>query len=200
VSELLIGCGVSRVKKLVWQGRSEWAGLVTLDMNDAHGAEIVHDLADLPLPFGDGSFDEIHAYDVMEHVGQQGDWRFFFDQWSDFWRMLKPGGVFCGISPAPHSPWAWGDPGHTRIMSPECLIFLSQPQYAQVGRTPMTDYRLRYAADFDVVHAVFEGQQFHYVLQAVKPARGAIQAASPQASRSHASTSASTSPGERSSR
>jgi hypothetical protein len=36
----------------------------------------------------------------------------------------------------------------------------------------MTDYRFRYAADFDVIHAAFEdGQQFHYVLQAVKPAR-----------------------------
>jgi len=137
----------------------------------------------------------------MEHVGRQGDWRFFFDQWADFWRMLKPGGVFCGISPAPNSPWAWGDPGHTRIISPECLIFLSQPQYAQVGRSPMTDYRFCYAADFDVVHAAIEnGKQFHYVLQAVKPARRAGQTAISHASRSHASTSASISPGERSSR
>lgn len=36
----------------------------------------------------------------------------------------------------------------------------------------MTDYRFCYSADFDVVHATVEaGEQFHYVLQAVKPAR-----------------------------
>jgi SAM-dependent methyltransferase len=141
-------------------------------MNAAHAPDVVHDLAELPLPFGDDRFDEIHAYDVMEHVGAQGDWRFFFAQWSDFWRLLKPGGVFCGISPGPASAWAWGDPGHTRIISPECLIFLSQPNYAQVGASPMTDYRFCYAADFEVVHAVLEPTgQFHYVLQVVKPAR-----------------------------
>jgi SAM-dependent methyltransferase len=170
--ELLIGCGSNRDKKLVYRGRASWSGLVTLDFNDDHKPDVVHDLSHLPLPFPEDTFDEIHAYDVLEHIGRQGDWEFFFNQWSDFWRILKPEGVFIGISPHWSSPWAWGDPGHTRIVSAESFVFLNQPNYQQVGQTAMTDYRFAYRADFDVLYDVVdEAKQFHFVLQAVKPSR-----------------------------
>lgn len=171
--EILLGCGSSRVKKLAMPGRENWSGLVTLDFADTHKPVVVHDIARLPLPFPDNCADEIHAYEVMEHVGQQGDWKFFFDQWSDIWRILKPGGMFFGTSPHWSSAWAWGDPGHTRIVGAEQLTFLSQPNYAaQVGISPMTDYRFCYRADFDLVHSkVNEAQQYEYVLRAVKPSR-----------------------------
>lgn len=172
MSELLLGCGSSRVKKLASPDRPNWEGLVTLDITDAHNPDVVHDIAVLPLPFADNTFDEIHAYEVMEHVGRQGDWRFFFDQWSDIWRILKPGGKFYGTSPHWQSNWAWGDPGHTRIISQECLTYLNQIAYQkQVGITPMTDYRFCYQADFDHVHFDNRGGTFVYVLQAVKPSR-----------------------------
>jgi SAM-dependent methyltransferase len=171
--EILLGCGSSRVKKLSMPGREEWSGLVTLDFADTHKPDIVHDISVLPLPFEDNCADEILAFEVMEHVGQQGDWRFFFDQWSDIWRILKPGGVFLGTSPHHSSPWSWGDPGHTRIIGAEQLTFLSQPNYtAQVGVTPMTDYRFIYKADFDLIHsAVNAAGQYEYGLRAVKPSR-----------------------------
>lgn len=169
--ELLLGAGSSRVKKL-HLGRDQWSRLITLDVNNDHKPDVVHDIASLPLPFDDDTFDEIHAYEVMEHVGRQGDWRFFFDQWSDLWRILKPGGLFFGTSPASASRWAWGDPGHTRVLSPECITFLHQPAYdAQVGVSPMTDYRFAYRADFDIIHSQDEGTAFVYILQAVKPSR-----------------------------
>lgn len=172
--EILLGCGASRLKKLYWPGRREWNGLVTVDFNRDHQPDIVHDISVLPLPFTDNYADEIHAYEVMEHVGRQGDWRFFFKQWSDIWRILKPGGRFFGTSPHWSSSWAWGDPGHTRIVGLEQLVFLSQAEYiAQIGRTPMTDYRFCYRADFQIVSSRTANGKFEYILEAIKPSRGA---------------------------
>lgn len=172
MAELLIGAGSSRVKKLVYAGRSEWDGLVTLDMNPDHKPDVVFDLNYPALPFPDDTFSEIHAYDTLEHLGTLGDWRFFFAQWSDFWRVLKPDGVFLGISPHISSPWAFGDPGHTRVITSESFTFLHQPSYAAVGSTAITDYRFCYKADFNLIHcAVDEVAQMHFVLQAVKPSR-----------------------------
>jgi|WetSurMetagenome_2_1015567.scaffolds.fasta_scaffold19130_5 SAM-dependent methyltransferase len=176
MKELLLGCGSNREKKLYVEGRTSWSALTTLDFSDAHKPDVVHDMAQLPLPFADDSFDEIHAYDVLEHMGQQGDFRFFFDQWSDFWRILRPGGRFLGVSPHRSSPWAWGDPGHTRIICPESFLFLHQPAYADVGKTPMTDYRFCYKADYDLEFSnIAVDQQHRFVLRAVKPSRWSPQ-------------------------
>lgn len=170
--ELLIGAGSNHAKKLSIPGREEWEELVTLDINPDHKPDVVHDLTKRPLPFEDNQFDEIHAYEVLEHLGQQGDWRSFFEEWSEWWRILKPGGVLFGTSPHWSSPWAFGDPGHTRIVSGETMVFLMQPQYdAQVGKSAMTDYRFVYKADFDCAFAEVRGESFIYAMQAVKPSR-----------------------------
>lgn len=170
--ELLLGCGSSREKKIGHPSHLKWEGLVCLDFNAVHCPDVLHDMGNLPLPFDDDTFDEVHCYDAMEHVGAQGDWRFFFAQWQDMWRILKDGGRFFGISPHWSSPWAFMDPGHTRAMGPEMLTFLSQPQYAQVGGTAMTDYRFCYGGDFEIEHTqVDDNRQFIWALRAVKPAR-----------------------------
>ena len=168
--ELLLGCGSSRVKKLHQRGRSEWTGLVAIDLEPRHNPDVVHDI-NLPLPFPDDSADEIHAYEVLEHCGTQGDYKFFFAQWSDFWRVLKPAGVFLGTVPLPTSVWAWGDPSHTRVIPKESFVFLSQPQYCQVGKTAMSDFRSIYKADFDIIHLHENGDVLEFALQAVKPSR-----------------------------
>ena len=168
--ELLLGCGSSRVKKLHQQGRPEWDGLVTLDIEARHNPDVVHDM-NLPLPFEADTADEIHVYEVLEHCGQQGDYKFFFAQFSDFWRVLKPGGLVLGTVPLPTSVWAWGDPSHTRVIPKESFTFLVQPAYSQVGITAMSDFRSLYKADFDIVHAKENGDVLEFALRAVKPAR-----------------------------
>lgn len=183
VRELLIGCGNRRVKEISIQEVVEWHELVTLDVDPTANPDVVHDLNILPYPFEDNSFDEIHAYEVMEHTGQQGDWRWFFAQWSEFYRILKPDGQFYGTSPLWNTNWAWGDPGHSRVIQPESLIFLDQDQYAkQVGNTPMTDYRHVWQGDFEPLSIgpmqPAQGQKpvrFYYVLKAVKPSRIGVQ-------------------------
>lgn len=174
--ELLIGCGNHREKILkAPQSPAVWTELTTLDLDPNCGADVEWDMERLPLPFSDDQFDEVHAYHVLEHTGRQGDYRFFFAQWTEFWRILKPGGIFCGIVPAPGSIWVFGDPGHTRVLPPEVFTYLCQPQYdEQVGKTALADYRHVYRADFDLVGngtIPDDPDQFFFVLQAVKPSR-----------------------------
>lgn len=170
--ELLAGAGSNHAKRM-WVGDDrEWKKLVTLDINPDHKPDVVWDLTVRPLPFDDDTFDECHAYEVVEHLGQQGDYRSFFAEWSEWWRILKPGGMFFGMSPHWSSKWAWMDPGHTRVYGPELLTFLIQTEYAkQVGKTPMSDYRFVYKADFDVmINDVVDGS-FRFGLKAIKPSR-----------------------------
>jgi hypothetical protein len=169
--QLLLGCGSNRQKKL-WQDSPEWEGLVTLDIEARHNPDVLWDLnCPDPLPFAENSATEIHAYECMEHCGTQGDYRFFFRQWTDFWRVLIPGGLFFASVPLATSPWAWGDPSHTRIISQESLTFLNQPAYKQVGVSPMSDYRAIYRADFDIIHTNKTEHSLFFALRAVKPSR-----------------------------
>jgi SAM-dependent methyltransferase len=166
--ELLIGCGNSREKRVrIPEIPNEWSGdLITLDWDESCNPSVVHDLNIMPYPFDANMFDEIGAFEILEHCGTQGDYRFFFDQFSEFHRILKPGGYFLGTCPNWDSPWAWGDPGHTRIISPEALVFLSQEQYEkQVGETPMTDYRFCYEADFELVAKSEQEHNWGFVLR-----------------------------------
>lgn len=170
--ELLIGCGSNHAKKLFREGRADWSALTTLDYNADHKPDVVHDLNDISLPFDDDAFDEIHAYEVLEHLGTQGDWRFFFGQFADFWRIMKHGGLMFGTVPLPSSPWAWGDPSHTRVIPKENFTFLVQPQYdAQVGKTAMSDFRFFYKADFEIMHLRENGHVLEFGLMAIKPSR-----------------------------
>lgn len=171
MTQLLIGCGSNRDKKMSCRASPNWENLVTLDHFENHNPDIVYDLEKIPLPFEDNSIEEIHAYEVLEHLGRQGDWKFFFSQWSDFWRMLKPNGLFFATVPMYTSVWALGDPSHTRVLPVECLTFLSQPAYEQVGTTPMSDFRHVYKSDFDIVHVEKSPDTLQFVLQAIKPSR-----------------------------
>lgn len=167
--ELLVGCGNSRVKHVrgSW-GPETFQNLTTLDVDPGVKPDVVHDLNVFPYPFDGGSFDEIHAYDVIEHTGTQGDWRFFFDQFHEFWRILKPGGFFVAKVPMWNSPWAWGDPGHTRVIPKESLVFLNRDEYKQLGETAMTDYRQWWKGDFEPYAYTEQEHQLGFILRARK--------------------------------
>jgi len=161
---LLIGCGNSREKKIVYEGRAGWAGkLVTLDMDPLCGADIVMDYDNLGkrswrhpfgkrLPFRDNTFSEMGAFDTLEHVGRQGDWKGFFLEFGEYHRVLKPGGLFYIIVPIMED--ALADPGHTRFFQVNYFGFLSQRFHAENMKlkTSFTDYRWFWKKDFDVLH------------------------------------------------
>jgi hypothetical protein len=166
--ELLIGAGSKHVKVIDPMAKG-WIHLTTLDNNPAHDPMILADLTVLPLELEDNLFDEIHAYEVLEHTGRQGDFHFFFAQFEEFWRILKPSGLLCATCPSYKSLWAWGDPSHTRVLTSGSLVFLSQDEYTkQVGVTSMSDFRHVYTADFKTEWQQDDGETFAFVLRAVK--------------------------------
>ncbi len=170
MSELLIGCGNSRKKKIKHGNiEREWDDLVTLDIDPSTKPDVVHDLDVLPLPFEDNQFSEIHAYEVLEHLGSQGDYKAYFALFSELWRILKPDGLLIGSVPAFGSPWAWGDPGHRRVITQGSLIMLSQKLYEmEVGKTNLTDYRPIYKADFEPVGFNESEHTLSFILKAIK--------------------------------
>ncbi len=170
--ELLLGAGSRRDKMvLAPETPEDWTSLWTVDINPRHEPTHVHDLNKYPWPYEDSMFDEVHAYELLEHLGNQGDYKAYFACFQEIWRILKPGGWLCGTSPGLKSGWLWGDPGHTRVISRETFAFLSQREYvAQVGKTAMTDYRFCYKGDFQIIPnlMVDRGDTFIYCLRAIK--------------------------------
>lgn len=145
---LMLGAGHSPVKRrliAMTSASEEMTTWVTLDMNPDAKPDILFDLEQIErgkkLPVDDNSFDEIHAYEVLEHFGRQGDYKGFFTGFRELWRVLKPGGYLIGTCPSWNAFWAWGDPGHTRIISEGTLSYLTEELYATVGSGPATDYR-----------------------------------------------------------
>jgi SAM-dependent methyltransferase len=169
--ELLIGAGERRKKLIYKNGHEDFDDLTTLDVNRKVKPDVVWDLNQRPLPFEDNTFDEIHAYEVLEHIGRQGDWVAFFMEFSEYWRILKPTGLLSASVPRWDNIWAWSDPGHVRVITEGTLMFLSQPNYTNPDKGPMTDYRNVYKADFEIVHNKQQDVSLCFGLAAIKPSR-----------------------------
>ena len=73
-----LGCGFKQFKK---------QNVVNLDMYNNCKPDVVHDLAKVPMPFKDGTFDFIMANHILEHVP---NWWGCFE---DCCRILKYGGT-----------------------------------------------------------------------------------------------------------
>ena len=90
-----VGCGTNKTE-----------GAIGLDNNPRTGADIIHDLGDLPYPFPDNEFDLVVSNHVVEHVP---DVMAFV---SELHRITRPGGRIRLLTPHYTNPdWA-NDPTH----------------------------------------------------------------------------------------
>jgi SAM-dependent methyltransferase len=149
---------------------NEYKGeVIRLDINPDVLPDMVWDLRKHPLPFKTEEFDEIHAYHILEHLAQQGDYEFFFREWNEYHRILRNDGGFYGVVPSVKGRWAWGDPGHTRVFPEEYLSFLDQRMYKDIDDTnPVSDYRYLYKGDFRKIFIEDDGDSMAFVLRVIK--------------------------------
>lgn len=175
---LLLGCGNMHDKRVVfspepehqdylgtgspWDTFDQYARLHLHDQDPAVCEKFdifPWDLNDLPYPWVDGQFDEIHAYEVLEHCGSQGDGDFFFGQFNEFWRILKPGGYFCLSVPMWDVEVAWGVPDHKRVLPPGIFGFLTKDYYDNIGKPGYGDYRHQLDGRFWIAVAKHETEE-----------------------------------------
>ncbi len=176
IFELLLGCGHRREKILAPRPTDalEFHQLTTLDGNPACHPDVLWNLENCPWrPLIDDSFDEVHAYEVLEHLGHQGNACQFFYHFHEIYRVLKPGGYLLATVPSRFSPWAWGDPSHTRMIVQESLVFLDRAQVAANRKrgTPLSDFSSLWCDDFRIVASEDNHVNHIFCLQAMKPVR-----------------------------
>lgn len=173
---LLLGCGTSREKLLGLDGSLTWRGeLVTVDSNARVAPDKLLNLQSINWykAFVPHSFDEVHAYEVLEHLGTQGDALSFFETFEQIWHVLKPGGHLFATTPSRYSAWLWADPGHRRVILSESLVFLDREVWLKASRAggPAADYRGYFNGDFHVVDTHDDHVRHRFCLRAVNPVR-----------------------------
>jgi SAM-dependent methyltransferase len=123
-------------------------GWTNLDVAALPGVDVVHDLAQLPLPFADASFDEVLCQDVLEHLD-------YVPVLRELHRILRPGGHLRVRSPHFTSAAVWADPTHRTAFGIETLMFFARAgrfarsyyfdfHFASVERARITFHRYRW--------------------------------------------------------
>lgn len=147
----LLGCGfknkpeASLVDGVLVGYRGNNDTILRVDHNPLCKPDFIMDLNDLERGvsffWGPTSFDEVHAYEVWEHLGSQGDSRGFFTGLNTVSDMLVEDGLFILSLPMHDSIWALGDPDHKRIIPTVAWSFLVEEFYDQLGKTAASDFR-----------------------------------------------------------
>lgn len=127
-----IGCG--RRPRNPYR-RDELCG-VDLVASAGAGVEVrAANLSVQPIPFADGSFDSVSAYDFLEHVPRilptadgLGTRFPFVELMNEVWRVLVPGGLFYALTPAFPTHAAFQDPTHVNIITRSTHVYFTRPQ------------------------------------------------------------------------
>jgi SAM-dependent methyltransferase len=83
-------------------------GYLNLDVAPLPGVDVVHNLATLPYPFADDEFEEIVAYNILEHLPDT------IGVLEEIWRISRPGGSVHVRVPYWNSLDGITDPTHVR--------------------------------------------------------------------------------------
>jgi len=102
-------------------GRKKVPGTVGVDRHAVEGVDVIQDLDRYPYPFRTGSFDEIHARHVIEHVESVVCFM------AELHRIAREGATIHIHTPHYSYTGSWRDPTHRRHFS--CYSF----EYFEAG-------------------------------------------------------------------
>jgi SAM-dependent methyltransferase len=104
-----VGCGINK-----------YPGAIGIDRNTATRADVVCDLDQFPWPLRDGSFDEVRAVHVIEHVAD------VIRTMEEFWRLLRPDGRVYIATPHYTDFSSFCDPTHRWHLNSYSLRYFGQ--------------------------------------------------------------------------
>jgi len=108
-------------------GRNKSKQAVGVDLLADSDADIIADLSRVPYPFRENRFDLVICNHIIEHIQ---DTRAF---WEEVYRVTKPGGLVCGVTPHFSNPCSYVDPDHKHHFSCHLFDFITEGN----GRAPM---------------------------------------------------------------
>ena len=117
-----VGCGINK-----------YPGSIGIDVNPRTKADVVCNLDHFPYPFRDGTFAEIRAIHVIEHVAD------VIKMLEEFYRLLEPGGLVVIATPHYTDFSSFCDPTH---------------------RWHLNSYSLRYFGERNAGYGYYSGARF----------------------------------------
>lgn len=136
---------------------------INIDEDPGVKGAIKHNLDFTPWPVRHNCFDEVHAYEVLEHMGEQGNIHSFFNTFREIWTVLKPGGILCASTPDYRSMWAFGDPDHKRVINHGTITFLIKEKY-DLGLRPVYKHLVE-PYWWSLEHSNYDDERYWFVLK-----------------------------------
>ncbi len=117
---------------------------ITVDINPASIADVIHDLNKLPYPFEDNEFDFVVAEHVIEHLGS------VIGIMEELHRITKPGGIIYVEVPHFSSANFFTDPTHTHSFTTRSFDYFVPGLWLASYRYSPVQFKKRYVRiEFD---------------------------------------------------
>ncbi len=147
-------------------GNNKKEGYVNIDFAEACNPDLVWDLEKTPWPFEDNSVDEILAYHVLEHIGQ--DTKVYLAIIKELYRICKNGAIIKIQVPHPRSDNFLTDPTHVRPITPEGLGMFDQEfnRHCIANNWATTPLGIYLGVNFKVINTSYELTPYYATLLA----------------------------------
>lgn len=135
-------------------GATKKEGFVGIDMHEAEGVDIVHNLLQFPWPFEDDEIYEFNCEHFVEHIPHQipgTDKDGFFAFFEEVYRCLMPGGTIRVTTPYYTSMETYQDPTHVRAICERTYSYLDAKTMAKFKLSHYTP-----KVNFDVISRIFK--------------------------------------------